>query len=525
MSIKSIFFETSNSPRACLGWILVIVAVLSFLLWDSSSYNLKTDGRVIELQNKAVLFQRFENDTLKQILSPTDSVKLLAIDRSSFGQKWLVETSKGNIGWIDAADLKDIKQIVTAGTHKGDTVSITGKGKGATHIYTYLDVNGEEQERSTKDFVPVFDGWENYAYNRDGVVGVCTQKKFEAQSIDKGFNEVNKDFGSPVQVATTPKGFKAGYSWKAYNPSTGEMSKPTVFFSVDSIAYAVSFGNPTKRAAKWLKNIPFSSSIIDWSITSLLIRGSRYDAMTDPMMTGWRKAVAIGMIPVMFLVFFVWMFLSQQIPVLAMGWLVKYPRIFCFLSDGWLKALMGLVTIVSAYIWSVMMMAWGMFPFWSIVIVVFSYYSFLLASSPLCRFPHLRCPKCHRLYSIEFDHEDFEYDEIKKGTDIVRDKLLGTRTEKWKAWTEVTTTKTYRDGRTETSSRKDDMHTEARDYNTYLYIDYNVTYRLDHYRNYYKCRCCGFVEDDTSVKYTELSREKVGVHTAELAGDTYRTRW
>lgn len=68
--------------------------------------------------------QRFDKDTIKQVLPAGDSVRILAIDRSSFGQKWLVQTPKGERGWIDAAQLPQIRQVVTKGKFEGDTVAI-----------------------------------------------------------------------------------------------------------------------------------------------------------------------------------------------------------------------------------------------------------------------------------------------------------------------------------------------------------------------------------------------------------------
>ena len=525
MSIRSIFFETSNSPRACLGWIIVIALAIGCIFWDSASYRLKTDGPMIKLDQQAVMTQRFDKDTLKQTLPAGDSIRILGIDRSSFGQKWLVQTDNGERGWVDAAQLPQIRQVVTKGKFEGDTVTICGTGSGAISKYVFRNSAGEEDDRSTKDFVPVLKDWDDYAYNRDGVAGVCSQKKFEAKTKGKSMAEVNKAFGSPILVRIMPQGMMASYSWKVFDPTTGVMLRPTVAFGTDSIVSSVAFGEWTTRAASWLKHIPLASNIIDWPFTSRVVRESRYDAITDPTISGWKRVGVLCLIPIWLLMVFLWMFMTPALPVLLRGWLVKFPPVFAFLSDKWLKISMAFVAVISACIWCVMMMAWGMFPFWSVLIVIITWYCSLLASSPLCQYPHVRCPKCHHLYTIQFDHRDFEYDEIKKGVDIVRDKLLGKRTEKWKAWTEVTTTTTYRDGHTKTEVSKQDVHTKAQDFNNYLYIDYEVTYRLDHYRKYYKCCHCGLIEEETEVEHTELDRKVVGSHTCEESSDVYRARW
>ncbi len=61
----------------------------------------------------------------------------------------------------------------------------------------------------------------------------------------------------------TPNGMVAQYSWKVYEPSSGKMMKPNVTFNADSVAEAVSFANPTSRAASWLKHMPLASTIIE----------------------------------------------------------------------------------------------------------------------------------------------------------------------------------------------------------------------------------------------------------------------
>ncbi len=527
MGIRSLLLETENAPRRCLVSLILLACCIAVAVWDGGGSYLKTNGPVICLDGKATLRQRFDRDTICTLLAAGDSVRVLAIDRSSFGQKWLVETPKGDIGWLDASDLRGIRQIVTDGADKGDTVSVKAEWSGS-YIYNYIYTNsqGEEKKRSTSDFIPAFDGWDDYVYNRDGRAGVCTAAKFEKNVLGKSLAEVNKSFGTPILQRITPQGIEAQYSWKIFEPSTGRMLRPDVTFSNDSVATAVSFGDPTSRAASWLKNMPLASTIIDWPVTSLMIRGSRYEAYADAMPSTGMKILIICLIVGVAICYFAWMFFTPQLPVLLMGWLVKFPPVFYVLSDQVLRILMLAVMLVSVYIWSVMMMAWGMFPAWSLLILVLGWYGFTLASSLLCEYPHIRCPRCKRLYTIKFDHEELENSEICTGEDIRQGKLLGQRTASWRAWTEVTTTKTYASGRRETSTHNEDYHTQNQDYRTYEYIKYDITYRLDHYRLYYKCDHCGLVEETTRVDYTELDRQESGRYTHEVAhGDQYRSRY
>lgn len=526
MGLKSLLLETDNAPRRCFVLMIVIVCLTALALWDGGSSNLKTDGPIITLENKATLRQHFDKDTITSTLAAGDSVRVLAIDRSSGGQKWLVETKKGNIGWIDAADLTNIRQIITDGSFKGDTVSVkavwatTGK---YIEYYSFIK-DGEEKKLATKKFIPDFKGWEDLQYNLNARAGVCSQEKFMKKTEGKSFVKLNKAFGTPVLLHVTPDGFEAQYSWKAFDPKSGEMFTPNVTFGADSLATAVEFVHPTDRAASWLKHLPMAVDIIDCPLTSFYIHGARYQMDPNPMISGFVKFLLICLIVLVFIIYFCWMFAMQTVPVLLMGWLMKFPLVFKPISDQWLRLLMFIVMLASVYIQSVVMMAWGMFPFWSIVIVIMSWYTFSLAISPLCTYPHIRCPHCRRLYTIEFDHEDFEYSEIKTGSDIVRGKLLGKYKEKWQNLTEVTTRTTYGDGHT-TSSTHQKVRNMARNVNVYQYIDYEVKYRLDHYRDYYICSECGFVEETTPVVSTELDRKVVGSHSGEVRGDEYEEGW
>ena len=513
MSIRNFLLQTGNAPRRCLIWLIVFVVMLAFTLIEGAGYGVRTDGPVICLEGDATLRQRFGEDTLTSRLGRGDSLRVLGVDRSSFGQKWLVQTRRGDIGWIDASDLTGIRQIVVDGKDKGDTVAVTARWLGA-HIYryTYTDRNGKECERSTDAFMPALDGIGEWYYDRDAVGGVCTRAKFEKETVGKTFSEINAAFGYPVLLRTLPDGMEAQYSWKTFDPSTGMMWKPNVAFGKDSVARTVEYSNPTKRAAGWLKAMPLAPAVIDCPLTSVMIRTGRYTAFADPMPSSGKKALMICLLVVVLISLFCWTFCTPAIPTLLMGWLMVFPPVFAWLDDKWLRRTIFVVALVSAYVWIIVMMAWGMFPFWSLLILIAGWYAYSLAVSPLCTYPHCRCPKCRHMYTIRYDHEEFDHSETHKGSDIVRGKLLGQRTHRWESWTRVTTK--WSDGSVTTHDKDRQTHKDY--YDVYQMIDYEVTYRLDFYRQYYRCSCCGHEEQTTRVDRTELDRKAVGSHTQEF---------
>ena len=524
MGLRSFLLETENAPRRCLVLIIIILCLTGYAIWDGGGPNLKPDGPMVTVEGKAVLKQCFDKDTIATTINDGDSVRVLAINLSSFGQRWLVKTQTGDIGWIDASDFKGIRQIVTDGPDKGDTVSIKPIWLGNyIHEYSYTAKDGEETKRSTEDFIPDLEGWKDLQYNDIARAGISTQAKFTKETDGKSFEELNEKFATPVLVHFTSDGFMAQYSWKAYDPSSGEMYTPNVTFGKDSIATAVDFVKPTSRGASWMKHMPLVTKIIDLPFTSFYIHGARYNMEPSPLLGGWGKFLVICMLVIIVIVYFCWMFAMQTVPVLLMGWLMKFPLVFKPLSDQVLKLLLLVVMLVCVYIHAVIMLAWGMFPFWTILIFIAGWYAFSLAQSPLCTYPHIRCPHCRHLYTIKFDHEDFEYSEIKKGSDIVRGKLLGSYRNTWQRWTDVTTRTTYGDGHTTTSTHRENIQNMAQDIEIYQYIDYEVTYRLDHYRDYHICSKCGLVEETTPVSYTELDRKIMGYHSGKEIGEEYRT--
>ena len=525
MSFKTFLLVTKNSPKRCFLYMIFVLCSITLIIFTGIDYNLQSDGPELTLENRAILRQKFNNDTISTPLKVGEKVKVLGIERSSYGQKWLVKTQRGDIGWVDASDLSFIKQIITDGKDKGDTVTIKAKWSGhLIHKYTYTNDKGKEKDLSTDDFIPVLEGWADYQLTLSPVTGISTQKKFEHGAMAKSFETINQKYGDPILVHHTRDGFEAQYAWKTFEPTTGMMYRPNVTFGKDSLATAISFSHPTNRASTLLKIMPLSGTILNSNLVSAIIRTNRYNHTYDFTSSLVKKIFKWVLVVVFAFIGFFWIFGGAALPVLLAGWLIKYPKVFYPLSDTHLRILMFVLMIVSWYVWSIVMMAWGMFPIFSILMFIVCWYAYSLAKSSLETKPHCRCPKCRHMYTIHFDQEKFEYSERKKGEDIVRGKLLGKRTSTWEKWTQVTVTEKQGGEVKRTYSERRDVQTMARDYNTYEYIEYDVDYQLDHYREYYICSNCGYVEEITRTNTKELNRKVSGIHTAEVASDVYRKK-
>ena len=93
MGLKSLLLRTSNPPRRCLIAIILTLVSWGIIIWYGSSYELKKDGPVLCLEQDAYLRQEFDKDTITTVLHAGDSIRVIAIKQSSYGQDWLVETS------------------------------------------------------------------------------------------------------------------------------------------------------------------------------------------------------------------------------------------------------------------------------------------------------------------------------------------------------------------------------------------------------------------------------------------------
>jgi hypothetical protein len=262
--------------------MIFVLCSITLIIFTGIDYNLQSDGPELTLENRAILRQKFNNDTISTPLKVGEKVKVLGIERSSYGQKWLVKTQRGDIGWVDASDLSFIKQIITDGKDKGDTVTIKAEWSGhLIHKYTYTNDKGNEKDLSTDDFIPVLEGWADYQLTLSPVTGISTQKKFEHGAIGKSFETINQKYGDPILVHHTRDGFEAQYAWKTFEPTTGMMYRPNITFGKDSLATAISFSHPTNRASTLLKIMPLSGTILNSNLVSAIIRTNRYNHTYD----------------------------------------------------------------------------------------------------------------------------------------------------------------------------------------------------------------------------------------------------
>ncbi len=205
-----------------------------------------------------------------------------------------------------------------------------------------------------------------------------------------------------------------------------------------------------------------------------------------------------------------WFYGTPMIPVLLMGVLMHNPKIFYPLNNKVLEGVIGVVAIVSTYIWAAMLVGWGIMWLFLLPIIIVAFGATTFVSSPLFpSAPCARCLKCRNIETMNFVDSvyDHEYETWLRETEYV--KKISEKKRKFQTWNEVTWRRG--DGSTYRTSENVQNHTQI--ITTSLYDDYKVLYNVKVYQNNYSCVVCGQHEHNFSEKYKELDRKYMGTHT------------
>lgn len=515
----------SVSRPTTLCFILMCVTALSIIADRlMSNSRLRDDNPVVVLERPQKMLMKFGDDSTFVALNRGDSLKIKGLQRYSSNQAYLVETPAGDRGWLQADQLP-IPVIISDGAHKGDTITLTGqKYIGANryvHGYFAKLPDGTEIEVRAKNFIPALDGWQDMTFDDNLMTGIGTERRFESFK-GLSLSEIEAKIGPAFEVYHLKDGGVMAQFWaKAFNGKNGKFYQPVYTFSPDGVATEVTFNYKSDRSDWLLAFLPGAGMIFDFPLTGALIRTSVYSLEYDPLNTTGVKYVLYYGAALLAMVFgVVWMFMTPSLIVLAMGWLVRFPKSFALLSDRALKITMLVVTVVCTYWWAVAMLGWGMFWPFLIIMVYVSRFSFTTASSILCTFPHLRCPHCHRLYTIEYSHDELYETQYKTGRDVRINRLLDTDYSKYRTYDLITTTHYHSDGRVTKSRSKANYKTHEIRFDTYEMIDYDVTYRVDFYHNHYVCDDCFYDEIINSQTCKEVDRRQSGTHIETRTKET-----
>ncbi|MBR4566391.1 MAG: hypothetical protein IKO17_05520 [Prevotella sp.] len=521
--IKDLFNHSNRSGYSDINfselfWKHTPFLLIFFLIIMAFNYFTMNNERpekaiMIPIEKKATLKCIFEKDTVKQQLAIGDSVLYLGFDEAEVSnrepmQLW-VQTADGRRGFVDIDEFN----LPLINNKTREKITILGRSKDRFNFLVRTE-EGREEELRLDDVVPEFnDDMHDYLIDFKGYY-TMSEKKFRRLYLDNTFGKCDSLFRPAISVNTVDKQLTAMFNTiLVFKKSDGRFYRPIVTFNDSLIATDYKLVFPRDRSDWLMKLLPFVSEIIDCDLFMTHIQESFYQPSTfgsykscidgDAKWYHW-----IGM-AFYILLGLVWLFAALAIPVLICEALLHCRYVFYPLGDSVLQILFAAVTIVSAYLWLVLTLAWGSFWIISIPMVFMAAFAaYAIASADLNTIPHNRCPKCRRLYTMDFDErvwgQEYEKWEVVSETGDLLHEEHGSRRE----WTHVT--------RSDGSSYDTNHRTIHTTDSTYAVHNYNVLYRYHPYDDVYKCHSCGHREAVHDFTKEELQREYLSSGTTTV---------
>lgn len=514
-------FKVSDSTGACLVWFVVIIAAIVFNAYVDNG-RINPDSDMIVMNHKTAVTSYPGKDTIVTPVKAGDSLRLLGYYPARYTRphKLWVETADGTRGFIDLIEF-GIPLTVKKGKHQGDTVTVTGIDlKGNKYEFTYPD--GTVDQLNYEKFMPVMtDRLSDRTLNPDTRAWFMSKGKFERLYLGRTFGECDSLRRPAIHVARTAGGIVAEFEVRVFDPADGKFYRPVVTFNDSLVASSYELFYKSDRSDWLLKRLPLVTKIVDADWLSSLIQGPLYNDVESETPTSWWMWTLFGIFLVLYAGgFFVWVFCTGAAPTLLMGFLVRFRHAYYPLGDKSLRMLLGVVTIGSVYVWSVLMLLWGMF--WPFLAAIFmaSFYLFVLTASPLDHVPHVRCLGCRRLHTmrqvaerIVREHDEW-VDESKEG------ELLGKKVRKWDTWTDRITTRTDGYGNKHVSTDRINMKHHTETTRTVRMHDYKVLLHITDYEQEHRCRFCNQKELTHSTSWREIDRKYLGSHvTTDVSED------
>ena len=503
-----------RSVRTCFVFGLILLLICVFNAFTQKNALPEKDYK-FTVDNKTQMDFLLGSDTTYLSLKKGDSVRFLGYSRASYYKphRFLVETYDGQRGFINLANLG----LPFVKEKTGDTLYVN-KIDFKKWKYLYKDKDGKEKEVGFEKVYPVLSDTLPYLIIKKRPEYYMSPAKFEKMFIGKSLGEVDNGYLPAMQIYREKNGARVSfYGYWILDKKKGYFRHPVVTYNDSLVATGYELYSSLNTNSKlFVKILPFFAPILDCHFLSSLIE----DAFYEPAYPGMTLAKADNpntffyVIAALALVCgLLWCFMLGALPVLLFGYLIRFRHLFYHLGDSVLVIIAVVLAVVGGYVWSILMLSWGMLWFFVPIILVVAWWARGFTVTPLNTKPHDRCPQCRRLYSIGFDHTelDKEYDKTENRSYTERTYESGRRS--WKTWTETK----WSDGSTTKSNEKNHLEVDT----TRVSGHYKC---LVHYRectDYYKCCGCGHIET-ISRKYDDvLERQKTGESSSTTTHQRY----
>ena len=511
--MKKTFHSKAGSFHfyVCLVLLAVIVGIhLVNVLANRNS--LPRRPETVVLEKPATLRGRIDDEKFEIKIRKGQEIKILGGYKGlmTTPERLWVELQDGSRGYIYCTDF-DLEYKAQV-SKKGRLEKVKVNGYDGSKMVCELE-DGTVKEIYCDDVYPEWPREWKFDYLSTSTYSAYISKdKFERKYLGSTFEKNDKRM-LPARCVISKNGSTyASYPMWILDTSSGMRYAPTVVYDVSGEAKSYVHESSKKRAKLFLKIWPLVGPIVDNPVCNSLIQGSMYNVL--PEMKGEpsfiRKAIGFVVLLIYLVFVILWLYATPMVLVLLIGVLMHNPKIFYPLSNKTLNVIMLSVTVISAYVWTALLIGWGIMWLFLLPLPLAVMFIYGLASGPLAaEAPCRRCLSCRNIESMVFVDTvyDHEYLQWMRKSEYV--KKLGEKTRKWTTWTDVTTR--YSDGRTVHTKENVQDHSET--ITTSLFDDYNVLYDVTVYRNNYECCVCGQHEHNFSEKYEEKERRYLGNHT------------
>lgn len=511
--MKKTFYSNSAEFHyyVCLIGMLVLLGIL-FVNSFVKENKLPRRPEVVKVDNATVLYARVNDKNVEVKVKAGTEVKVLGAVEGSYAshpERLWVELEDGTRGDIPCTafdvkykaqmkDSKKMKKVEVKGIKDDQFICILG--------------DGQEKEFNFDDVYPQWPkSWDVRYLSSSNSSYYISKSKFEKKFIGSEIGKNDRRYRPARYVVKQDGVLYACYPIWIINKSDGMRYKPTVRYDESGVAVSYYNESSLKRAKMLVKILPFLTFASDSSLGADLIEGSMY-TFGGPSKEASNLIVKIfvWLLAIIYLAFvLLWLYATPMIPVLLIGVLMHYPKVFHMFSNGALRSLILIVSAVLSYLWLTLLVVWGIPSLFVLPMLFIPLAITMFVCGPLgSGVPCGRCPDCHNIEPMKFVESVYSSEYIKWMRETEYVKKIGEKKRKYKTWTDVT--KHWSDGSTTHSQENVQYHTET--IRTDLYDDYNVLYNVTVYQNNYRCQVCGHMEHDFSEKYKEIDRKYMGTH-------------
>ncbi|MGN1262537.1 MAG: hypothetical protein ACI4TW_00740 [Prevotella sp.] len=466
------------------------------------------------------IYSIFDRDTVVTPVNQGDTLHILGYmgaQNSTYRHRFFVANDKGVRGCVFLDEIG--YRFVSTKSESNDTLTVTDNAKlHNDYNYECVTAGGETVTAKKKELEPVLpEEIANLRMSEHMYTYYMSEKRFGREFIGQSFADNSKRYREAYNVAVLRDTLRAVYNISVVERSTGVHCAPIVSYNDSLTAISVAYDRKGTASDWIIRYLPFVCDVMDLPFLTSLTQTMVYDRFTSPLSKTWWKNIPVYAMLLLYVIFaLIWVYFTPALPILAIGLLLNFRQVFRPFGDKTMHFIILLVTVASTVVWTCALLGWGIYS----VPLLLLYFSiklpYRMVINPLTSdVPHKRCLQCRQLYSMDFLKTELirEYDKWFTESEFAR--TLSTKTERWKSWTEVTTT--YSDGHQEKRTKDEMMH--KRKIDTDLYNDYDVLYHVKEFKHTYKCGVCGNEEYTQSMTRKELDRRLKGHHISESTSE------